>query len=154
MSNRVNRIASTIRDVVADALQNRLADPRLEVMASVTRVEVTSDLSYADIHVSVMASEGRQRSFMAAMESAQKAVQVMVAKRLKTRTCPSLRFHLDESIQKSFQTIRMIDDNMLDIQQRTGTPPSGDESIPGDDIDTMDCEQPDSQRTDEKGADQ
>jgi ribosome-binding factor A len=114
----LKRLASQIRLVVSDALQNRLADPRLERIASITRVEVTADLSFADVCISVMGTEGQQRGFMSAMNSAHGKIQRLVAKNLRTRICPILRFHLDESLKRGFETIQLIDKAMAEDAQR------------------------------------
>ena len=46
-----------IRSIVADAIQNRLNDPRILPLTSITRVAVSDDFSLARIYVSVMAPD-------------------------------------------------------------------------------------------------
>lgn len=118
----LKRLASQIRLVVSDAIQNRLADPRLERIASITRVEVTADLSFADVCISVMGTEGQQRGFMSAMDSAHGKIQRLVAKNLRTRICPILRFHLDDSLKRGFETIQLIDKAMADAPDQPAGP--------------------------------
>ena len=111
----LQRLASQVRLVISDAIQNKLSDPRLERIASVTRVELSPDLSFADIYISVMGTESQQKVYMKGLAHAHGVLQSLVARKLRTRTCPSVRLHLDQSLKKGFETIRMIDQAMEEL---------------------------------------
>lgn len=111
---RLERVASTIRDVVSEAIQRRLNDPRIAPITSVTRVEVSGDLMYARVHVSVMGTPGNQRRTLGGLERSTRYIQSLLAKRLTTRHCPRLRFVLDPSIQQAMETNRIIDETMAE----------------------------------------
>jgi len=113
-------LESQIRMVVSQAIQKKLSDPRLERMASITRVEITADMSFADVYISVMGTESQQRAFMRAMDGAHRIVQEMVGKNLKTRTCPTLRFRLDQSLKRGFETMQLIEKSMAERAEREG----------------------------------
>ncbi|MCH8052972.1 MAG: ribosome-binding factor A, partial [Planctomycetes bacterium] len=49
---RIDKVASVVRQIVSDAIRDRLQDPRVSSMTSVTRVEVSPDLDWARVHVS------------------------------------------------------------------------------------------------------
>jgi ribosome-binding factor A len=117
----LQRLASQVRLVVSDGLRKKLSDPRLERMASITHVEITPDLSFADVSISVMGTESQQRAFMRGLDHAHGVLQRMVGKNLQTRTCPTLRFHLDQSIKKGFETMQLIEKSMAERAQREGT---------------------------------
>jgi len=114
----LRRLASQIRLIANDMIQNKLADPRLERMASITRVEVAPDLSYTDIHISVMGTEGQQRAYIKALQQAHGLVQRAIAKRIRTRTCPVPRFHLDLSLKRGAETMQAIDKAMAELAER------------------------------------
>jgi ribosome-binding factor A len=109
--------------VISSAIQKKLSDPRLERMASITRVEVTDDLSFADVSISVMGTESQQRAYMRAMNNAHGVLQRLVARNLRTRTCPTLRFHLDQSIKKGFETLQLIEKSQAERAEREGGAP-------------------------------
>ena len=46
LPRRLEMIGRTIRDTVSDAIQNRLSDPRIQGMISVTRVETSGDTAF------------------------------------------------------------------------------------------------------------
>lgn len=103
---------------MSEAMTNRLNDPRIEPLSSVTRVEVTADLEHAKVWVSVMGSEAVQRRTLAGLKSATGFIQGLVAKVVQIRTCPRLSFHLDESIKRGEQTLRLIEQTMAEYQPR------------------------------------
>lgn len=131
-SFRPERVGNVIRNVVSEAITARLSDPRIEPLSSVTRVEVTSDLENAKVWVSVMGTAAAQRRTIAGLRSAAGYIQKMVAGELQIRIVPRLTFHLDESIKKGEQTLRLIEQVMA--ESRPGDqPPAGDEQA--DDFD-------------------
>ncbi len=109
-SHRPERVANFVRSVVSDAIANKLSDPRIAGMSSVTRVEVSSDIENVKVWVSVMGDEAAQRRTMAGFDSATGFVQRLVGRELPIRHCPHLSFHLDESIKKAAETIRLIEE--------------------------------------------
>ena len=115
-SHRPERIANVVRDVVSDAIANKLSDPRIAPFVSVTRVEMSADLEYARVWISVFGEEPIQRRTLAGMQSAAGLVQRMLAKELTLRHCPRLSFHLDESIKKAAETMRLIDAAMAELK--------------------------------------
>ena len=110
MSRRTERIASVIRRVVAEALQRRLSDPRLAELASITRVEITPDLSLARVGVSVMNDNpARRRLFVQALQSSAGRIRAMLADSLTTRIVPQIEFRLDESLRRGAETLAILD---------------------------------------------
>jgi len=50
---RSGRINEEIRKEISDIIRNQVRDPRLTAMVSVTRVDVTKDLRYAKVYISI-----------------------------------------------------------------------------------------------------
>ena len=69
-SFRPERVASVVRTVVSDAIVNKVHDPRIVSLCSVMRVEVSGDLEYAKVFVSVMGEPSVQRRTMRGLDSA------------------------------------------------------------------------------------
>ncbi|MBU0637886.1 MAG: 30S ribosome-binding factor RbfA [Planctomycetes bacterium] len=118
MSRRIERIASVIRRTVADAILNRLNDPRIESLTSVTRVEVSADLSVARVHVSVLADESRRQLCLAALQRASGRLRSLVSRQLSVRHTPSLVFRLDDSLRTGFETVQTIERLMSEMDAR------------------------------------
>lgn len=110
--HRTEKMASTVRMIVADAIRNKLSDPRIQPLTSVTRVELSADLQIANIYVSVLGTEAEARCTMAGLQNATGHIQRIVARKLTTRFCPQIRFQLDESLKRAAETIRIIDESV------------------------------------------
>ncbi|MGE3163786.1 MAG: 30S ribosome-binding factor RbfA [Planctomycetota bacterium] len=99
---RRERISSSLRAEIAEIIQRDLRDPRLGFI-SVTRVEPTEDLKEAVVHVSILGSEGQQRTSLRGLRAAAGFIQGLLADRIRLRNTPVLRFELDESIRKHME---------------------------------------------------
>ena len=80
MAFRMERMASVIRQVVSDCIANRLSDPRLARFITVTRVELTPDLSYANVYLSIRGTEAQAQTSMKGMASARGLIQTQLAR--------------------------------------------------------------------------
>lgn len=118
MRFRPERIASVVQRVVGEAITQRLSDPRISRFASVTRVQVSKDLQYADVYVSVMGDQAEARTTLRGLDAAHGKVQGLVADALPIRQVPIIRFHIDESIKRGLETIQLIEKSMDEIRQR------------------------------------
>lgn len=101
MRVRPERVAERIKREAADILENRIRDPRVSGMVSVTDVEVTNDLSYARIYVSVLASSTPVEDVLKVLNSAAVFVRRQLAPRLELREVPQIRFLLDDSLERA-----------------------------------------------------
>lgn len=129
-SFRPQKAASVVKQVVSDALANRLQDPRVSPMTTVTRVEVTADFERARVYVSVLGTSSEQTLTMAALQGATGYVQRLLAKALNTRNCPHLTFHLDESLKKGNAVLQMIEESMQELRtDDSDHRPDGDEDM-------------------------
>ena len=66
---RIDRISEQVRREVDRIIRERLSDPRIHGTFSVTRAEVTRDLRYAKIYVSIL-EETDRAPMMAALKKA------------------------------------------------------------------------------------
>lgn len=99
MSLRTDKIASVIRHAVNDVIQRGLGDPRIRGLVSVTKVEVTDDLSEAKVHVSVLPQQHEELT-MHGLHDAAGHIQREVGPRIVARRMPRLRFVKDDSLKK------------------------------------------------------
>lgn len=106
-SRRTARVASVIREVVSTSILTELRDPRIKNV-TVLGAEVSSDLRYAKVKISVLGTEKQAALTLHGLESARGYLQSKVAERVKTRYTPELRFELDTGIQKSFEAARIL----------------------------------------------
>jgi len=108
MSYRMQRVAGAVREVVSDAIANRLWDPRIHRLTTVTRVELSADLQIAKVYFSVIGTEREANLSLQGLQRARGVVQNMLAKRLEMRQCPELRFFLDAGMRQARETLRRL----------------------------------------------
>lgn len=97
---RPERIAALIHQHLALALQGHVKDPRVGFV-TITSVEVSPDVSHAQIRVAVMGTEEEKSSAMEGLASARGFLRTHLAKALSLRTTPELHFHLDRGIEQA-----------------------------------------------------
>jgi ribosome-binding factor A len=107
------RLSSLIEQVVSELLQRRIKDPRVHGVVSITRVEVSPDISRARIFVSVMGTEDGRRATMRALEHASGFVRSRLGDELTIRHVPEVQFVLDRSIEQGDHVLAIL--NKLDI---------------------------------------
>ncbi len=96
-SNRIGRINEEIQRELSDLIRG-LKDPRVQTMLSITRVDTTSDLRYAKVHISVL-EESRENEAMKGLRSAGGWLRRELGQKLQLRYTPELVFELDDSIK-------------------------------------------------------
>ena len=95
---RIDRISEEVRREVDAIIREQLHDPRIRGTYSVTRAEVTRDLRYAKIYVSVL-EEADRAPLLAALKRAAGFVRHELGKRMIIRYAPEMLFTLDQNIE-------------------------------------------------------
>jgi ribosome-binding factor A len=96
--HRANRLAEEMKKEISEILRDEIKDPRVGFV-SVTRVEVSSDLRYARVYVSVLGDPVERREAEKALKKAGGFIRSQLAHRIRLRYTPELTFKLDESIE-------------------------------------------------------
>lgn len=98
---RSDRMNEEVKKTVS-AIIREMKDPRISSMTTLTGCEVTSDLKYAKIKVSVYdADEGKRASTVDALNHAAGFISHELGGRMRIRCVPSIKFSLDDSIAYS-----------------------------------------------------
>lgn len=107
--NRIDRISEEVRRELDKLLREDMRDPRLAGTFSITRAEVTRDLRYCKVHVSVLESE-RRAGVMEALKSASGFLRRELGRRVELRYTPELIFELDNNIEYASYMTKLIDE--------------------------------------------
>lgn len=105
--HRQAKMGEQIAQEVSDLLRTRVKDPRVG-FASITRVEMSGDLRYAKIFVSVMGEPEDQKATMKALHHATGFIRHELAERLTIRFMPEIAFKLDTSIEQGARILELI----------------------------------------------
>lgn len=107
VGGRLRRINEALREVIAEAVQRDLADPRLSFV-TITHIRATQDLKEAKVFWTALDPKKRDGA-AAALESARGVLQGKVARELRSRQTPLLTFVYDEHQQRAADLTRLID---------------------------------------------
>ncbi len=110
---RTERLNSLLKEVLSEVIREEVRNPHISTLVTVTRVEITTDLHYAKVFVSVIGSEQEKQAAIAGLQSAAGFIAVHAAKKVVMRYFPDLTFRLDDSVEKYTK----IEQKLREIQQ-------------------------------------
>ena len=114
MSKRTERVSMEIQRVLSDVLLRGLPDPRVTPISN-TSVVCSPDLRHAKVHFVPMGGLGDVATILAGLEEIGGFINREVAKKIKMKYSPKLRFYPDEHF---FENVDFIDqlDNMTFVE--------------------------------------
>ena len=114
--SRSQRLGELIKRQVANIIQHELKDPRFG-MITVNFVELSKDLSYADVNVTVYFPNGNEGNILDSLKLLNEAgsfLRLELGRLVKVRKVPQLRFHYDDSLERGEQVTALIDKALRD----------------------------------------
>lgn len=106
---RIDRISEEVRREVDAIIREDLNDPRIDGTFSVTRADVTGDLRFAKIYVSVLEDDKRD-GLMEALKNAKGYIRRALGKRMIIRYSPELIFVSDKNIEYGVHIAKVLAD--------------------------------------------
>ncbi|HMM32383.1 MAG TPA: 30S ribosome-binding factor RbfA [Clostridia bacterium] len=108
MSVRYERLNEELKKTISEIVRD-LRDPRVTDMVTIMNVEVTNDLKWAKVMVSVYdTSEQARTEAVTALNNANGFVAREIGRRMQIRRLPQLKFVLDSSIEYSVHISKII----------------------------------------------
>lgn len=117
--DRTDRIGEEMRKEIDSILRSDVRDPRVTGTYSVTRVDVTRDLRYAKVYISVLEPELRG-PLLSALQKAAGFIRREVGQRVKLRYTPELLFEADDNIEYGIRIASKIDAVRKQEKERSG----------------------------------
>jgi ribosome-binding factor A len=108
--HRMDRISEEVKRVVSEIIRNSIKDPRVSSLSSVMEAQVTPDLKYAKIYVSVLGSEEERESTIKGLNNAAGFIRRELGNNMKLRYSPEIVFELDRSIEHGSNIMRLINE--------------------------------------------
>ena len=118
---RTDRIASEIMREAERIIREDVSDPRTQCMFSIMHVDVTRDLRYAKVYVSIY-EEDRREPMMKALKSAAGFIRHNLGRRVQLRYTPELLFELDTTIEYGVHIASLINQ----VRKTEGSQPDDD----------------------------
>ena len=105
---RTERVGEGFREILAEAI-HKLKDPRIGFV-TVTSVETSPDLRSARVYVSVLGGRTEREAALAGLRSSHGVLQATVAREMRIKRTPTLRFLYDETPERGVRISRLLDD--------------------------------------------
>ncbi len=116
--DRIDRISEEVRREVNRILRESVRDPRVTGTWSVTRADVTRDLRYAKIRISVLEDELRA-PLLKALKSAAGFVRRELSKSMNLRYTPEILFEADDNIAYGVHISSLLQDVLPETKEAT-----------------------------------
>lgn len=96
--DRIDRISQEAHKAIDHIIRDELNDPRIGGTWSIVRCEVTRDLRYCKVRISIL-EENRRKDMMAALTKAAGFVRRELGRCVDLRYVPEVIFELDTNIE-------------------------------------------------------
>ena len=120
---RIDRISEEVRREVDRIIREELSDPRISGTFSVTRADVTRDLRYAKIYVSVL-EDDKRAGMMEALKKAAGFIRRELGHNIIIRYSPELTFVSDTNIAYGVHIAKVL----ADAQKTEGSADDGEDA--------------------------
>jgi ribosome-binding factor A len=97
---RAEKLQALIKQELSTMLIRDVKDPRIKFV-TITGVDVSNDLSYAKVYVSLYGSKEQQDNAWKGLQSGLGFFRSEIARRIDLRVAPVLSFHKDNSMEYS-----------------------------------------------------
>ena len=109
MRRRTERINSIIQQEISELLREQINDPRLTALISITKVSTSPDLRHAKVFVSALGDKVNKDEILQGFTAASGFLRRQLANSLELKHTPELSFHLDDSIERGAEVLKLID---------------------------------------------
>lgn len=115
---RTDRLNSLLKEVISEVIHRDVRNPHLNEFVSITRVDITKDLHYAKVYVSIIGTDEQKSESMLALNSAAGFIAVNASKKVVMRYFPELKFILDDSVDKHMRIQKLLTDLTVEREAR------------------------------------
>ena len=114
-NNRFERINEEYRKEISTIIDNKLKNPNVTGLISVTKVKVTTDLKFAKVYVSILNSKNIKDT-LAGLKKSAGFIRSELARTVNLRNTPEIIFELDESLEYGARIDSILKDIMKDVK--------------------------------------
>lgn len=105
--DRIDRISEEVHKAIDRIIRDELNDPRISGTWSIVRCEVTRDLRYAKVRISVLEPEKR-KPLMEALKHAAGFIRRELGHEVDIRALPEVQFELDNNMEYAAKINRIL----------------------------------------------
>ena len=112
------RINAEVQRELSRIIQQEIKDPRIHPMTTVVSAEVTPDLKYCKVFISVLGDEEAAKSTMEGLKNAKPYIRRQLAATVNLRNTPELIFRLDQSIEYGVHMTGLIEEVARELAEK------------------------------------
>ena len=117
---RTERLNSLLKEVISEVIKREVRNPHVAELVTVTRVQITKDLHYAKVYISVIGTEQEKTTTLEALQSAAGFIAVQSAHKVVMRYFPELTFKLDDSVDQHMKIEQLLGKLSKEREERQG----------------------------------
>ena len=107
--NRAEIVEGQMQKVLSDIIQNKVGDPRIPFMTTVTGTKMSPDLTHCTVFLSIFGDDTTKKEAMRAIEHAKGFIRCEMVKQINLRVAPELHFKLDNTLDEAARIENAID---------------------------------------------
>lgn len=108
--DRIDRISEEVHKAVDRIIRDEVNDPRVGGTWSIVRCEVTRDLRYAKVRISILEAD-RRKPMMEALNRAAGFIRRELGREVDLRYVPEVQFELDTNMEYAAKINRILKEN-------------------------------------------
>lgn len=107
---RQDRLNSLLKEVISEVIQKDIYDPKISNLLTVTKADISKDLKNAKIYISVIGSDKEKGNTISTLQKHAHAIYKIASKKVTIKYFPSLKFILDNSLDKLLKIEKILKD--------------------------------------------
>lgn len=107
---RIDRISEEVHKAIDRIIRDEVNDPRVGGTWSIVRCEVTRDLRYAKVRISILEAD-RRKPMMEALNRAAGFIRRELGHEVDLRYVPEVQFELDTNMEYAAKINRILKEN-------------------------------------------
>ncbi len=120
VKQRVDRLNSLLKEVISEVIRRDVRNPHVTEFVTVTRVQISKDLHYAKVFISIIGTQQQKVETLEALQSAAGFIAVNASRKVVMRYFPELTFRLDDSVEKHMRIEELLTEISKERKSRQG----------------------------------
>lgn len=105
---RIDRLNSLLKEVITEVIRRDVHNPLVNEFVTVSRVDISKDMRYAKVYISMIGTEIEKQNTQEALQSAAGFISIMASKKVVMRFFPALTFRIDDTVDKHMRIEELL----------------------------------------------
>jgi ribosome-binding factor A len=107
--SRTVRLNSLLKEVISEVIHREIHhNPLINLSITITRVEITADLSYAKVFVSILVKDPDKLKVLSELNKIAPQITHIASRKVTMRHFPSLTFEIDTGLEKQMRIQELL----------------------------------------------